>query len=140
MTILTSSLAQRQSLDRFGIGASVLCILHCLATPILVVFLPIIGAVERETHATLALAILAIGLLAFWPGYLQHHRWRIVGSALVGFCLISLGVTTPEEMLSEAAETFATIAGGVMLVTAHLRNAHFCRRCRHCNERDCVNG
>lgn len=138
MTILNSSLAQRQPWDLVGIGASTLCILHCLATPLVVVFLPVVGAVEKQTHAAFALAILAIGLLAFWPGYRQHHRWRIIASAAAGFGLVSLGVTAPESLLSESAETVATMLGGAILVTAHLRNAYFCRLCRHCGEQECV--
>jgi hypothetical protein len=140
MTILNSSLAERQPWDLVGVGASTLCILHCLATPLLVVFLPVIGASERQTHTVFAMAILAIGLLAFWPGYRQHRRWRIIAGAAVGFGLISLGATAPEGLLSESAETVATMLGGATLVTAHLRNAYFCRRCRHCSEKECLTG
>ena len=65
MTILNSSLIQRQPWDLAGIGASTMCVLHCLATPLLVVFLPVLEAVEKQTHTAFALAILALGLLAF---------------------------------------------------------------------------
>lgn len=65
MTILSFSLMQRQPWDLAGIGASSLCVIHCLATPLLVVFLPILEVVEKQTHAGFALAILGIGLLAF---------------------------------------------------------------------------
>ena len=139
MTILSFSLMQRQPWDLAGIGASSLCVLHCLVTPLLVVFLPILEAVEKQTHAAFALAILGIGLLAFWPGYLRHNRWPIIVAAIAGFGLISLGVTAPEGLLSESAEVVATILGGAILVTAHLRNAYFCRICRHCGEQECVN-
>lgn len=138
MTILSFSLTQRRPWDLAGIGASSLCVIHCLATPLLVVFLPILEAVEKQTHAGFALAILGIGLLAFWPGYLQHRRWRIIAAAIVGFSLISLGVTAQEGLLSESAEAIATILGGAILVTAHLRNAYFCRSCWHCGEQECV--
>ena len=139
-TILNVSHVEAQPWDLVGIGASSLCVLHCLATPLLVVFLPILEAVEKQTHAAFALAILAIGLLAFWPGYRQHGRWRIIAAAIVGFGLISLGVTAPEGLLSESAEAFATVLGGAILVTAHVRNAYFCRTCRHCGEQECVAG
>ena len=140
MTILPSSLMQRQPWDLAGIGASSLCVLHCVATPLLVVILPVVEAVEKQTHAAFALAILGIGLLAFWPGYRRHSRWRIAAAAFVGFGLISLGVTAPAGLLSESAETVATILGGAILVAAHLRNANFCRSCRLCGERPCTTG
>ena len=140
MAILSFSLMQRQPWDLAGIGASSLCVIHCLATPLLVVFLPVLEVVEKQTHTGFALAILGIGLLAFWPGYLRHRRWRIIATAIVGFSLISLGVTAPEGVLSESAEAIATILGGAILVTAHLRNVYFCRSCRHCGEQECVVG
>ncbi|WP_169794305.1 MerC domain-containing protein [Thioalkalivibrio nitratireducens] len=138
MTILVSETLQRRPWDLAGIGASTLCVLHCLVTPALVVFLPVLGALEEPTHALLALAILGIGLLAFWPGYLRHRRWQVVATAIAGFVLISLGVTTPDGLLSESAEIIATVAGGVVLVAAHSANAYFCRYCRHCGENGCT--
>lgn len=140
MTVQLSTLTQSQPWDRVGVGASSLCVLHCLATPLLVVFLPVLEAVEKQTHAAFAVAILGVGLLAFWLGYVRHGRWRIVAAALVGFVLISLGVTAPQGLLSESAETLSTILGGLILVTAHLRNAYFCRSCPHCGERACESG
>jgi hypothetical protein len=140
MTILNFSPVQRQPWDVVGIGASSLCVLHCLATPLLVVFLPVLETVEKQTHAVFAMAILGIGLLAFWPGYLRHgFRW-IVAVGIVGFSLISLGVIAPEGLLSERAEVATTVLGGAILVTAHLRNAYFCHRCRHCGEQECATG
>lgn len=137
MTILNSSLVQRQPWDVAGIAASILCVLHCLITPLLVVFLPVLGAMDKQTHTAFAMMILAIGLLAFWPGYLRHRRSEICVGALAGFGLISLGVTAPEGLISEPAETAATLIGGATLVIAHFYNAFFCRKCRHCGEENC---
>jgi hypothetical protein len=138
VTTLTPNTITRSFWDLAGIGASTLCVAHCLMIPLLIVFLPILEAVERQTHAAFALAILAIGLLAFLPGCLNHRQWQIAAAAIVGFGLISLGVTAPEGLLSESSEVFATVLGGLVLVVAHLRNAHFCRRCRMCADRDCA--
>ncbi len=137
MSILNLTLGGRQQWDLLGIGASTLCVLHCLATPLLVVALPMLEVYERQTHAAFALAILAVGLLAFLPGYLNHSRRWIVATALLGFGLISLGVTAPEGLLTEPIEVAATVTGGATLVFAHLRNVFFCRYCPTCGEQDC---
>ena len=76
MTILDTTLSRTSPWDLAGIGASLLCILHCVATPMLVVVLPALEVLERQTHAVFALSILCIGLLAFVPGYRRHRRWR----------------------------------------------------------------
>jgi len=137
MSIIISTLGDRKSWDLLGIGASTLCVLHCLATPLFVVALPILEVYERQTHAAFALAIVATSLLAFWPGYLKHRRWWIVATALLGFGLISLGVTAPEGVLTKSMEVAATVIGGAMLVFAHLRNVFFCRYCPTCGGQDC---
>jgi len=138
MTILRITLSQARPWDLAGIGASLLCILHCVATPLLVVVLPAIEVLERPTHAAFALGILCIGLLAFVPGYRRHRRWRVVLLGLVGFGMLSAGVLVPEGAMSETAEVAVTVLGGATLITAHLRNAYFCLLCRACGSQPCA--
>lgn len=126
--------------DLAGVGASALCILHCVATPLLVVAVPALELLERTAHTGFAVAILCIGLLAFIPGYRQHRRWSVVLTALVGFGLLSAGPFMPAGALSESAETGLTVLGGVLLITAHLRNAYLCRFCRACRQAPCTAG
>ena len=137
MSILSLTFGDKKPWDLLGIGASTLCVLHCLATPLLVVALPVLEVYERHTHAAFALAILAIGLLAFWPGYLSHRRLWIVASGWFGLGLMSLCVSAPEGLLTEPMEAAATVAGGATLVFAHLRNVFFCRCCPMCGNKDC---
>ena len=138
MTILGSTLSQERPWDAAGIGASLLCILHCVATPLLLVVLPALEVLERQTHAFFALSILCIGLLAFVPGYRRHRRWRVVLLGLVGFGMLSSGVLVPEAAMSETAEVVLTVLGGATLITAHLRNAYFCQLCRACGREPCT--
>lgn len=138
MTILDTTLSRTSPWDLAGIGASLLCILHCVATPMVVVVLPALEVLERQTHAVFALSILCIGLLAFVPGYRRHRRWQVVILGLAGFGMLSAGVLVPEGAMSETAEVAVTVLGGAMLITAHLRNAYFCLRCRTCGREPCV--
>lgn len=138
MTILGLTLSRARPWDLAGIGASLLCILHCVATPLLVIALPALEVLERQTHAAFALSILCIGLLAFVPGYRRHRRWRVVLLGLVGFGMLSVGVLVPEGAISETVEVAITVLGGATLITAHLRNAYFCRLCRSCGRQPCA--
>ena len=140
MTILHTTLSQARPWDLAGIGASLLCILHCVATPLLVVMLPALEALERQTHAVFALSILCIGLLAFVSGYRRHRRRRVVLLGLAGFGMLSAGVLVPEGAMSEEAEIAVTVLGGATLITAHLRNAYFCLLCRACGRQSCAGG
>lgn len=140
MTILRLTLSRARPWDLAGVGASLLCILHCLVTPLLVVVLPMLEVLERQTHAAFALCILCIGLLAFAPGYRRHRRWRVVLLGLAGFGMLSAGVVVPEGTMSETAEVAVTVLGGATLITAHLRNAYFCLLCRTCGREPCAGG
>lgn len=116
----------------------VLCIVHCVATPLLVVVLPALELLERPTHAVLTLVVLCVGLLAFLPGYRRHRRWRVVLLGLVGFGMLSAGVLVPGDGISEGAEIALTVVGGITLIAAHLRNAYFCLLCRACGNESCT--
>lgn len=137
MSILNLTLSRAQHWDLAGIGASTICVLHCLLAPMLVVFLPSLEVLEKQTHTAFALTILGIGMFAFWPGYQRHRRWNIVAAAVGGFVLISLGAVAPEGLLSDSVEETVTVVGGATLIIAHLRNAFFCRDCPACGEPDC---
>ena len=138
MSILNSTVVQERPWDTAGIGVSLLCVSHCVATPLLVVLLPAVELFERGTHTVFALTILCFGLLAFVPGYRRHHRRGVLLWGLIGFGMLSAGVVVPEGVMSEAVEQGLTILGGITLISAHLRNAYFCRLCRVCGKEPCT--
>jgi len=137
MSILSITAVPERQWDLAGIGASLLCVAHCVITPFLVGLLPTLELVERETHTALAFAILGIGLLAFVPGYRHHRRWRVPALGLVGFAMLSTGAFATEGLMGERLETVLTVLGGIALISAHVRNAYFCRLCRVCGTEPC---
>jgi len=118
--------------DRAGVVGSLVCIFHCVATPFLAATLPILAVTEKETHLGLTLMLMLIGLLAFLPGYRQHNKPFMGLVAGLGFAMLVLAVFIPERLASETLETGLTLAGGILLISAHLTNAYYCRQCRVC--------
>jgi hypothetical protein len=54
--------------------ASAVCAVHCLASPLLLLTLPVWAAVEAVEHVVLAvLPVSTVWLL--WHGVRRHHRW-----------------------------------------------------------------
>ncbi len=137
MSILQLTAVPQRHWDFAGIATSVICVTHCVATPFLIGLLPVVELVERETHTAFVFAILGIGLLAFLPGYRHHRHWRVPAFGLIGIGMLSAGVAVPEGLMNEALETFLTVAGGVTLILAHIRNAYCCRLCRVCGKQPC---
>lgn len=126
-----------RSWDYGGISASVLCIAHCIATPMLAGIAPVLAATERQTHLGLTAALFLVGLLAFLPGHRKHRRIRPTLTALLGFAMLVGAMLVPEGHSSAFWEAGLTVAGGALLITAHLTNVYYCRLCRICGEMSC---
>ena len=130
-------LPQSTRWDRVGVIGSLLCIGHCIATPFLAALLPVLAVTEKGTHIGFVSTLMLVGLLAFIPGYRQHNRPGMAMAALAGFAMLAFAAFIPEAFASEALETGLTVAGGMLLITAHLTNAYYCKRCRVCAEESC---
>lgn len=113
---------------RFGMGLSVLCLLHCLALPWLLASLPIAvlailpeGLRENDwVHAALIAPVLLVSgpvLLRGRTGTAQNLLVIAAFAALIGGLFIA----------SETGEVALTVAGTLLLLAAHwrrLRKAH----------------
>jgi len=123
--------------DVAGVSASLLCVLHCLATPFLITMLPVLAATEHQTHSVFAVVILSLGMLAFVPGYRKHRNKTIPAAGAAGVAMIIAAAVLPEMESGETIETLMVIAGGLTLIGAHLCNAYWCQFCRSCSENSC---
>ena len=78
--------------DWLGVGASVLCAIHCCAMPFVVGFLPLLGLsflADPSFHQWMVAICLALALLAFVPGWRRHHRLAPAAIGIVGLGLIT---------------------------------------------------
>ncbi|MEM7672883.1 MAG: MerC domain-containing protein [Verrucomicrobiota bacterium] len=145
-------------LDAVAISASLLCAVHCLLTPLLVVLLPILTTtfwVSESFHLWMILFVIPTTGIAIFVGC-RKHRDRAV-FALSGLGLLALtgvagyeaffhssasvadahcaacaaAAAEPSELL--AAPTMVNLFGGMLLAGGHFRNFILCRsaRCSH---------
>lgn len=105
-----------------AVSASLLCLVHCLALPLLLLLLPgIIGVFARSEafhYIALALIVPSAGA-AFWLGYQRH---RTPGPVLLGVAGVACLAIALLPILSEGAEIWMTVAGSLFLVTGHMLN------------------
>ena len=83
--------------DRIGVVASILCAIHCAATPIVLLVLPAFGKVWAHPASHWLMASLVIPLAAFMvmAGFRKHRRkWGIV-SGVLGSVFILMGAAAP---------------------------------------------
>ena len=71
----------RRHADLAGVTASGVCLIHCLLTPFLVSLAPdLLPYLPGDVwfHRALAVGIILVGAVAFFPGYLLHRGARTV--------------------------------------------------------------
>lgn len=93
-------------LDRTAIFLAVLCGIHCLATPILLVALPLLANtvwVSEHFHLGMLLLVFPTSLLAAFTGCRQHRDRFVMGFILAGVAVLS--VVTFSEVKSQFEAT-----------------------------------
>jgi MerC mercury resistance protein len=115
--------------DRWGIVASALCVVHCIATPIIALALPGIAATEGVTHGLLGVAIVVFASLAFIPGCRTHGKHRVLLLGMIGVVLIWTALLLPQALADDGLRDAITVVGGLAMVAAHVFNVILCRRC-----------
>lgn len=117
--------AARQNL--YAVGLSTLCVLHCLALPVLAAVMPVVAqASESElVHQVLVIIAVPVSLRVIWKTRLVKGNRMFVSAALVGLGLLLLSAFV--ETVAPYEESI-TVAGAVLLGSAHLW--HWIRMCR----------
>lgn len=118
--------------DRVGIWASVLCVVHCLITPILLsmstVFVHFLPSEER-THRSLALMIALIGTIALIRGFRTHRRARVILLMAAGLACIFFAAFAGDRLPNHWIEVAITFLGSLLMISAHRLNHTFCKDC-----------
>ena len=106
--------------DGMAISLSGLCLVHCLALPVLALSLPILGAfADAEwVHWLFVVLALPVSMIALLGGPGQLSR-GLVTAALVGLSLLIAGAAGWPD---HDWETALTVAGGLVLASVHLIN------------------
>jgi len=124
-------------LDRFAIGLSALCAVHCLAVPVLLILFPsIMASFHLDDHGFHQLLIgLAIptSAIAVFLGCKRHKDQSVFALAGIGIALLITAAIFGHDVLSETGEKVATLFAASILALAHWRNYSLCRKdsCEH---------
>ncbi len=117
--------------DQLGIAGSILCTIHCAATPLLIGYLSTAGLGflgDELIHQVFAVVLAAIALLAFIPGWRRHRRTSIAIVGGLGVALILAAGFVLDPFISHTQETLVTVAGSLLLIGAHGFNWKLSRR------------
>jgi len=112
-------------LNVLSIAGPSICIVHCLAMPILVALLPVLGLrglVGGINEQLIALAVVPLCALAIVPGFLRHGRKRVVVMMVAGMACVLFGSFAADHMIRVGAETPVVVLGSLLLASAGLLN------------------
>ena len=123
-------------LDRTSIGLSVICVLHCFATPILLAFAPSLLALpvaDEKFHAVLIFLILPASLVALTLGCRRHGDMSVVYWGCGGLVVLLGTLVLGHDLLGDAGEKIMTVFGSGLVVIGHTLNFRACRAstCQH---------
>ena len=114
--------------DRFGTGLSLLCALHCMASPLLMTILPLAGlgfVVREATEGVLLAASVALAAASLCWGFQVHRRWRALLFLVDAIRFIVVG----RWMAEGASERALVVVGAAMVTAGHLLPRHLCSTC-----------
>ncbi|MFK8137934.1 MAG: MerC domain-containing protein [Bdellovibrionales bacterium] len=118
--------------DRVGIALSIVCMIHCLATPLLMLIVPTLFQVTNHGlfHQIMLVLVVPVAIKAFYGSYKVHNNSKLLFAGFAGVGLLFLGVIIPELLhhseLGERIELSLTVLGGITLSVSHYINIKQC--------------
>lgn len=128
----------QQPADKMAISLSVLCAIHCFATPMLLVLLPSMAGLLMEPellHMWLVVGVLPISAFALTLGCKKHRKFRVLALGSAGLVFMLIAVASGAFGLGENVEKLLTLLGAALISLAHFWNYRLCQH--HQKSCDC---
>jgi hypothetical protein len=119
--------------ERAAVGASALCLIHCIGLPLLLAALPALSSflpIPESFHVWVLAFAVPTSALALFTGRHHHRRAHPLMIGAAGLILLATGALF---LLGGRWETPVTILGSLCLARAHIANW----RLRHSSHRHC---
>jgi hypothetical protein len=118
-------------MDAGAVFISGLCLVHCLALPLLLAALPLAAAgfvADESFHRWLLLAIVPTSALALVIGSRRHRHVSVLRLGAAAVALLAFAAFGGLYGLGEGWQTGLTVTGGLLLGAAHLSNLRLHRQ------------
>jgi len=114
------TIKQIVAVDFYAAGLSFLCLLHCLALPLLTSLLPVAGHLSENEliHQALVLLAAPATIWAIWSSAPSAATtWPFIVVAVIGLALLLIAGFVHA---AAAYETWLTVVGAACLASAHI--------------------
>ncbi len=120
--------------DRVAIALSTICIVHCLAMPVVIAVLPVaafaVGG-DGHFHTLMLWFVVPTSVLGFGLGLRVHKRYDIVAMGVVAIAALAAAALWGHAAWDPSIEVVVNVASSVLLAAAHWRNFRDVRRLHH---------
>jgi len=118
--------------DRIAIALSAICLVHCLAVPVLVAVLPVAAIATGEDqhfHGLMLWLVIPTSVAGFGMGYRVHRLAGIVALGAAGVVVLILAAIYGHEVWRPDVEVVVSVCGSLLLGGAHWLNFRAVSRC-----------
>ena len=125
-----------ERLDTIAVVLSCICMLHCLALPIVLTAFPILNITtlsENVFHLLMMVVILPVSIFALTIGCRKHKDALTLTLGAIGLGTLMTTAFFGHDLFGLSGERIATSIGGLILAAAHIQNYRCCRQdnCTH---------
>jgi drug/metabolite transporter (DMT)-like permease len=124
----------RHFFDQAAIALSAVCIVHCLAVPVLIAVLPIAALSFGDAthfHALMLWLVVPTSVAGFGLGFRVHRRLGLVLLGAAGVAVLVAAALWGHSVWRESFEIGVSVVGGLILAAAHWLNFREVRRVHH---------
>lgn len=118
--------------DQIAIALSAICIVHCLAVPVLVAVLPVVAlsvGEDQHFHALMLWLVIPTSVAGLGMGFRVHRQAGIVALGAAGVVVLVLAAIYGHETWHPDLEIVVSVCGSLLLGGAHWMNFRAVRRC-----------
>jgi hypothetical protein len=120
----------QSSSDVVGQALSLLCLIHCAVTPVVLMVAPAAMGIFGNAHPVLLVLVATTALWAFIPGYRHHRSLPVLVLGVAGLSLLVVGSLVFHS--SFVLDTAFTVSGAGLMLAAHWKNRVAHRACHAC--------
>ncbi|MFT5608657.1 MAG: putative membrane protein YfcA [Gammaproteobacteria bacterium] len=122
--------------NNLAIGLSAFCVVHCLASPLLIVLLPSLTALQLDSeafHSWLLIGVIPSSLFSLLMGCKQHRFYRVLVIGLCGLLFLISAVFVDGFEHAELMEKVLTVIGASIVAFGHYLNFRLCQDHNQCD-------
>ena len=117
--------------DKFAMTLSMVCLVHCLFAPSLIILTYSFMAMSVESelvHKLILLITVPVSLFALSLGYKNHSTMNFIALGIIGLPTLVLAVILGEGVLGKNGELFLTMLGSTLVIISHYKNYQICKK------------